>query len=378
MRGEEKNMKSFLKISGCLIAMTALTAAAATPDSQSAASSAPTPSIDELLPDTVVAKGNGFEIKRSSLDKIVLNYQVNAKAHGQEIPPEQLPLLERQALDNLLLVKLLNGVATPEQKAKAADEAGTNYTEMKKQFPTEELMVRQFKASGLTPEQVRSNLTEQATAQIVMASKVNVTDADVKKFYDDNPSQMEEPEKVRVGFITMGGPDTLTGTPLSDDQKAAKKKQIEAVLVRARKGEDFEKLAKENSEDPASKEHSGEITLVHGMRGLPPEFETVAFALETNQVSDVITTQFGYHIIKMKERIPAKTATLAEASPDIRRYLEAAAAKKMLPEYFAALKKDADVEILDPKLKEAEMPPTGQSGAVDMVPNVTKPAAGTH
>jgi peptidyl-prolyl cis-trans isomerase C len=92
----------------------------------------------------------------------------------------------------------------------------------------------------------------------------------------------------------------------------------------------------------------------------------------------VITTQFGFHLIKMVERIPAKKATLAEATPDIRRYLETVAFRKMLPEYFAELKKNADVEILDPKLKEAEMPPAGQSGAVDSVPNVTRPAATTH
>ena len=370
-------MKSFLTICGCLIAATALTAAAAT-DSPMPAGSAPTPSISDLLPDDVVAKGKGFEIKRSQLDKAVINYRTSAAAHGQEIPAEQIPLLERQALDNLLLVKLLNGVATPEQKAQADAQAGTNYAEIKKQFATEELMVRQFKTSGVTPDQVRSNLAEQATAQIVLAARVKVTDADVKQFYTDHPEQMVEPEKVRVSFITMGGPDPLTGAPLSNDQMAAKKKQIEAVRDRARNGEDFAKLAKENSEDTASKEHGGEITLVRGMHGLPPEFESAAFALETNQVSDVITTQYGFHIIKLKERIPSKKDTLEEATPEIRRYLEAAAVKKMLPEYFAELKKDGGVEILDPKLKELETPPAGQSGAVDMVPSVTKPAASTH
>ena len=163
-------MKSFLKVIGPLIAMTALTAAAATPG-QPAAAAAPTPSIDELLPDNVVARGKGFEIKRSKLDKAVINYRANATAHGQEIPAEQMPMLERQALDNLLLVKLLNGVATPEQRAKASDMAGTNFAELRKQFPTEELMVRQFKTSGMTPDQVRSNLVEQATAQVVLASR---------------------------------------------------------------------------------------------------------------------------------------------------------------------------------------------------------------
>jgi len=108
-------MKSFLTICGCLIAMTAFAASAATPASPPTASTA-TPSIDDLLPDNVVAKGKGFEIKRSTLDQAVISYRTSAAAHGQEISAEQMPMLERQQLDQLLLVKLLNGVATPSRR----------------------------------------------------------------------------------------------------------------------------------------------------------------------------------------------------------------------------------------------------------------------
>jgi parvulin-like peptidyl-prolyl isomerase len=362
-------MKSFLKIFGWLIAATAITASAAT--DSTAPGAAATPSLDELLPDTTVAKGKGFEIKRSKLDQAVISYKSRAAAQGQEISPEQMPMLERQALDDLILVKLLNGAATADQKSRAEDEAGTNYATLKKQFPTEELMVRQFKTSGLTPEQVRSNLVEQATAHIVLTSKVKVTDDDVKKFYDDNPTQMEEPARVRLNFIVMGGPDAVTGAPLANDQLAAKKKQIEDLRDRARKGEDFVKLVRQYSEDTRSKERGGEITLGRNTPGVPPELDSAAFALETNQVSDVITTQYGLYLLKLAEKIPAKKATLAEAGPEIRKYLEASAIKKMLPAYYTELKKDAGVEILDPKLKEMGEPQSaGGSGAVDMIPPV--------
>jgi peptidyl-prolyl cis-trans isomerase C len=365
-------MKTLLKISVGLMAAAALTAAAATDTTLTAPpSSAPSssPSLSDLLPDTVVAKGNGFEIKQSALDRAVISYRSSAAARGQDIPPEQLPLLERQALDDLILVKLLNGVATPAQKTEAAAEAGTNFNELKKQFPTEEMMVSKLKASGMTVDQVRSNLVEQVTAHLVLSAKAGITDAAVKQYYDDNPTQMEEPERVRVSFITMGGPDPVTGAPLPNDQLQAKHKLIEEVRDRAVKGEDFAALVQQYSEDSASKQHGGEIVLVHGMRGLPPEFETAAFALDTNQVSEVITTQFGYHIIKLKEKIPAKQASLADATPEIRRFLESKALKQILPGYYEELKKNADVQILDPKLKDVELPSAaGQSGAVDSIP----------
>jgi parvulin-like peptidyl-prolyl isomerase len=372
-------MKSFLKISGWLIATMALSAAAATPGTPPAASApASAPSINDLLPDTVVARGKGFEIKRSKLDQTVISIRASAAARGQEIPAEQLPLLEKQALDDLLLVKLLNGVATPEQKAKGEDEATTNFAATKKQFPTEELMVRQLKTLGMTPDEWRANIAEQATAHLVLVAKANITDDKVKEFYDNNPAQMEQEEKARVNFIMLGGADPVTGAPLANDQLAAKKKQMDDLRDRAQHGEDFAKLAQNYSENASTKDNGGEITLTRGSGRVPPEFETAAFALETNQVSDVITTQAGLFLIKLKERIPARKATLAEASPDIRRYLETVAFRKIVPDYLVQLKKDAGVEILDPSLKDTETPAAGQSGAIDMVPSGGKPATGTH
>jgi parvulin-like peptidyl-prolyl isomerase len=368
-------MKSLLKLTCCLMAAAALGAAAATDDSKPAASNA-APSIDQLLPDVVIARGKGFEIKRSQLDQAIINARANAASRGQEIPAEQIPLLEKQALDDMILLKLLNSVATADQKAEAQREAETNFAQMKKQWPTEELMVRQLKASGLTPDSLRARLAEQATASTVLAARVNVTDADIEKFYEDNPSQMEQGEKASVSFITVGGPDPVTGTPLTEDQKAAKRKQIEDLRDRARKGEDFAKLAQEYSEDTASKDSGGKITLVRGMKGVPPEFEAAAFTLGTNEVSDVITTPYGFHIIKLNELIPARKATLAEATPDIKRYLEAVGIRKLLPQYFAELKKGASVEILDAQLKDSDVPPASRGGGVDMIPPDSKPADG--
>ena len=90
-------------------------------------------------------------------------------------------------------------------------------------------------------------------------------------------------------------------------------------------------------------------------------FETTAFSLQTNQVSDIITTDYGFHILKLMEKIPAGKATLDEASRDIRDYLESQAVQKMLPAFEAQLRKDANVEILDTKIKTLEdnLPPAG-------------------
>src|SRR5260370_23096101 len=158
-------------------------------------------------------------------------------------------------------------------------------------------------------EERGKNRTEEAPGEGVLEGelKVNVTDADVKKFYDDNPAKFEQPEMVRASHILLGTKDQSSGTDLSDDQKKAKRKQIDDILKRARDGEDFAKLAKEYSEDPGSKDKGGEYTFPRGQ--MVPEFEAAAFSLKTNQVSDVVTTQFGYHIIKLSEKLPPKKPT---------------------------------------------------------------------
>ena len=121
---------------------------------------------------------------------------------------------------------------------------------------------------------------------------------------------------VRASHILLITRDTATQTDLSEDKKAAKHKQMEDLLKRARDGEDFAKLAKEYSEDPGSKDKGGEYKFARGQ--MVPEFEAAAFSLKTNQVSDIVNSSYGYHIIKLSEKIPAQKVEFAEAAADLK------------------------------------------------------------
>ena len=119
---------------------------------------------------------------------------------------------------------------------------------------------------GTTPEELKAKMTQESTAQVVLERelKINVTDADVQKFYDNNPSKFEQAEMVRASHILLSTRDPVTNKDLPDDQKAAKRKKAEDILKRARAGEDFAKLAKEYSEDPGSKDKGGEYEFARG------------------------------------------------------------------------------------------------------------------
>ena len=141
---------------------------------------------------------------------------------------------------------------------------------------------------------------------------------------------------------------------LSDSQKQAKRKQMEELQKRARGGEDFTKLAKEYSEDLGVKQNDGQITIDRGNQAAPREFIAAAFSLDTNQVSEVIASVLGYHLIKLIEKIPAKKMELAKVSDRLKEVLKRKEIVKLMPAYIKTLRQDAKVEILDEKLKAAD------------------------
>ena len=124
---------------------------------------------------------------------------------------------------------------------------------------------------------------------------------------------------------------------------ANKRKKADEILVRAKKGEDFNALVKEFSEDRSTDHPNGEYTFSKGQ--MPPEFEVAAFTLSTNQVSDLVTTRYGNHISKLHEKIAAKKADLAPLMEKVRDSLQQEAVQKDLPSLIEKLRKEADVVV---------------------------------
>jgi parvulin-like peptidyl-prolyl isomerase len=318
--------------------------------------------LTELFGDEVIARGKGVEVKRSQLDSAMISIKATAAARGQAIPPAQLQMLEQQVLQRLIQIQLLLGKATEADRAKGRETATNRFAIILKRAGSEEALNRQLKSVGLTDTELRARMTDEAIAEAVLERelKVTVTDADVKKFYDENPARFEAPEQVRVSQIALNTFDPATRQPLPEEKQAAKRKQAEDLLKRARAGEDFAKLAREYSDDPRAKETGGELTLARGNPGVPPEFESAAFSLHTNQISDLVTTQFGFHIIKLLETIPAHKVELAKVSDEVKEGLKRRELEKLLPDYLARLERENHVEILDEKLKP---PPEGAGDA---------------
>ena len=131
-----------------------------------------------------------------------------------------------------------------------------------------------------------------------------VTDADIEQYYNEHKDEFDE---VRVRHILIGTQASPGGDPSKVLSKEEARKKAQAVLERARKGEDFVKLVEENSDDPGSKSKGGEYEFGR-KSGMVQAFEDASFNLKPGEISDLVETNFGYHIIKLEERKTAEAS----------------------------------------------------------------------
>jgi parvulin-like peptidyl-prolyl isomerase len=320
----------------------------------------------EIFGDPLVAKGKGVEVKRSQVNEAIINYKAALAAEGRAASAADLRILERRIVDQLIANQLILAKATDEDRRKGKEEVANALQKFKTENKItdedfeEKILAPRLRAQGLTREQWSQQQQDQGIVLSVLERelKISVTEDQMKKYYDDHPSQFEETEKVKVSHILLSTKDPTDNTAnflmrrdLSESQKLVKRKQMEELLKRARAGEDFTKLAKEFSEDLGVKQNDGQITIDRGNQAAPREFIAAAFSLEPNQVSEVITSVLGFHIIKLVEKIPAKKLELAKVSDRLKQVLKQQEIVKQMPNYVDKLEKDANVEILDEKLK---------------------------
>ena len=369
--------KVFLSVSAAMMAGVLSSQATAPTAAPVAATTNANPQVamSALFGDAVVAKGKGFEIKRSEIDTLVDSAKANASANGQQLPAD----FEAGVLDQLLVIQMLLQTATPEDKVAGTKDADLQYTNLLKKFVSPAAFERQLKATGMTVEDLRAKASQEAIAKVALKRALNIviSDQDAKDYYTKHTADFEQPELVHARHILLLTIDMNTHMSLSTNAVAAKRKQIEDLRKRILAGEDFATLARQYSEDPGSKENGGELPeFAHGQ--MVPEFEAAAFALGTNQISDVVTSQYGFHLIKVLEKSPAKKIDFDTAAPEIKDGLARLKIAKVAPDYVKKLRVDEQVEIVDSTLKAEEEQLQATQAAAAAEAAAAEAAAGTN
>jgi hypothetical protein len=193
----------------------------------------------------------------------------------------------------------------------------------------------------------------------------DISDEAIKKYYDGNPDKFIMPEQAHIAQLLISTLDPDTQQPLSSVQIKVKEKLAKEVKAKADKGEDFAQLVKEYSDDVPSKDRGGVYPPFY--RGkMSRQFaaiEIAAFTLQTNQVSDPVETMYGFHIIKLLDKIPPEKQPLEKVAPLIRDEIINADVNKQLAAYSQKLKAQYDVKTLEPDPVSDLSPPPQTPGA---------------
>jgi peptidyl-prolyl cis-trans isomerase C len=296
------------------------------------------PLAPEKIP-AVVAKVNGTPIAKGELIKMA------DQIHAQMAPNQpQTADFYRKVLDQLVSNELLLEEAKTAGITATDEEVNKQVGELKGRFPSPEKYQEELKKEGLTEADLTKQAREAFVLQKLVESKVvndvKVTDQEVKAFYDQNPDKLKRPERVHVRHILI----RIDKNATAEDKKKARAK-ADDILVKVKAGGDFAKLAEENSDDPGSKTRGGDLSWVSRNQTVPP-FESAAFALKkANDVSPVVESQFGFHIIQLVEHQDAGMVPFDEVKDKISGFLKQQQQREKFLDHVKTLKGKAKVEI---------------------------------
>lgn len=247
--------------------------------------------------------------------------------------------------------------------------------EVKKEFLQIKVMAERARREGLDKEELtklsirlqRSQVLAEAYIRELQKNPDNlVSDQEIEQYYNEHKDEFEE-VRARHILVSTRAPEEVENPhekPGKDQKKPAPRKALtkeeaqkkaQSILDRIRKGEDFAKLAQENSDDPGSKANGGDMPFF--TKGeMVPEFDQAAFSMSPGQVSELVETQFGYHIIRVEEK---RTSALDEkAREKIKGKLEQEAFEKKIDEIVSK----ARLEIAEDFTVSAAPPPPAFSG----------------
>lgn len=285
----------------------------------------------------VVAKIGGQEIKKEELVERAQEMRVQlARMQGVQVPPSSA--FYREILDGMIAHHLLLQEAKQLGISVTDAEAEQMLRGFKSQFPSEEAFQKQLAANKMTEADLRKKMQQDDDSKVnklietrIMPT-VQVSEADARTFYDKNQARMKTPPQVHLRHILIKtGPEA--------------REKAEGLLAQLKDGGDFAKLAAENSDDPGSKARGGDLSWVQPGQTVP-EFEKAAFALkQPNDLSSVVQTQYGYHIIQLLERREGQTVPFEQAKNRIGMMLRDEKMKEALRVHVQELKTKGNVEV---------------------------------
>ncbi len=298
--------------------------------------------------DEVIVRVSGEAITEKQILGTINQLATRAQQQNQATPQQMQDkdnYFYRDALDTLIGSVLLRNEG--KEKNIVADKASAdkNFQSLKGQFPNEEEFQKAMKGQGLTEPEVRKaiedNLVIQSVLDPVLKAIPPVTDADIQKFYNENPKYFEGPAQAHTAHIFFKVDRNAT-----PEQKEQIRNKLEGIRSDIEgKKVTFAEAAAKYSEDKQNSQTGGDLgTLKRG--DLVPQLDAAIFAAQPGTLTPIVETEFGYHLIYVFELKPATTTPLAQVKPNIQQYLDQKARQDATRKHIDELKTKAKIETL--------------------------------
>ncbi len=288
-----------------------------------------------------IAVVNETPLYRQDLDREMKMLTLKMARQGRAVGQEQLKRYEGNLRENLIQRTLLLQQAETEGIKVNSSTVDKTFDKFKSGFKNQKDLESALTSMGYTEapfkEMIRDNLVIRTLIDDKIARNVVVSDKQIRAYYDDNPDLFLRPEQVKASHILIKVPENA-----AEEKKAAALASIQALKQRIDKGEAFADLAMEYSDCP-SKSKGGDLGFFTRKQMVKP-FSDAAFAMQPGQVSDVVTTRFGYHLIRVTERKEAETMAFNEVKEGISNRLRQQQEEKKLGDYIKRIKNGADIQ----------------------------------
>jgi peptidyl-prolyl cis-trans isomerase C len=291
-----------------------------------------------------VATVNGVRILMSDLD---MEMQKEIRNNPEMQNSRDLAArrqLRKKVLDYLIDQELIvqegkKAGLGPQQK-----QIDTEFGKIKKRFPSQDAFEQVMKKQNMTEERLREIIKRAFIVKNVLEVKIEplakpVTDKEVADYYEAHKGEFTDPEEIKASHILI-----KLSPGASDEEKTYSKKEMQAILEEAKGGADFAELAKKHSQCPSAIRGGDLGYFARGDMVKP--FEEAAFALKPGQISDIVETEFGYHIIRLEDKKPGRQLELEEVSEEIKKELHDKEMDIALKDWLKPLREKADIKIM--------------------------------
>jgi peptidyl-prolyl cis-trans isomerase SurA len=251
--------------------------------------------------------------------------------------------LRREVLDHLIDDELISGQAAELRLTVTPEQVDASIAEIKRQNNIDDKQLQEaLRGQGMSMTTYRADLKKQLlrfrVINIAVGSKVNISDEDVRSYYNRHYKAGGANIQVRASHIFLTIPEGADAAVIADKQALGRK------LVERAASEDFAKLAREYSDDAATRAEGGDLGYF-GKDLLPKAIEDLVFAMQPGEIRGPVRADKGFHVIKLIDRKSTEAKPLAEVEEDIRLQLRQKEMDKQTKSYLADLRKRSLVDV---------------------------------